>query len=97
VLDSSGNTREDFDILARAKLTRRFGVIAYGIRDQEGTWRRRDFGVFYEDECTLLEVVYEREETFNRTLGPSESVRVRLVLSTLGEGLNTADRYDRQR
>ena len=98
VLDATGTTREDLDFYGRAKITNHFGVLAYGVRDQEaGVWRRRDLGVFYEDECTLLEVVYEREETFNRTLGPSESVRVRLVLNTLGQGLTTGDRYVRQR
>jgi LPS-assembly protein len=39
----------------------------------------------YKDECTRLEIVYQREETFNRTLGPSDSVLIRLSLATLGD------------
>jgi LPS-assembly protein len=98
VLDVDGRTREDLDFYARANITRRFGVSAYAVRDQAaGVWRRQDLGVFYEDDCLLLEVVYEREETFNRTLGPSEGVRVRLRLATFGQGLTTDDRFDRQR
>ena len=53
------------------------------------TWRRGYFGLRYEDECTVLDIVYERENTFNRTLGPSDSIRVRLTLATLG---NVQDR-----
>ena len=48
------------------------------------TWRRGILGVRYRDECTILEVFYERENTFVRTLGPRESFGIRLTLATLG-------------
>ena len=99
VFDVNGRTREDIDFYTEARITRRWGVLAYGIRDaQEGVWRRRDLGVFYQDECLRFDVVYEREETINRTLGPNESVRVGVVLVGLGESLSSAERYtDRSR
>ena len=47
------------------------------------TWRRGYLGV-RRDECTTLEVLYERENTFVRTLGPSDIHRVRLTLAHIG-------------
>lgn len=38
----------------------------------------------YRDACTFLELVYERRETQNRTLGPEEGFTIRIGLSTLG-------------
>ena len=68
-----------------AFVTSRWGFSVYGVRDLEaGSWRQRDFGIVYRDDCTRIEVVYKHGETFNRTLGPSESFVVRLTLATLG-------------
>jgi len=95
VLDINGRTREDLDVYGRAFVTRRIGVDAFGVRDvAAGQWRRQYLGVFYTDECLTLQVYYEREETFNRTLGPSQNIGVRLTLATLGD---TAERgrYER--
>jgi LPS-assembly protein len=65
--------------------TKHWGLTLYGVRDiDEGAWRRRDVGVVYRDDCVQLEVVYRRDQTFNRTLGPSNSVVLRLTLATLG-------------
>jgi LPS-assembly protein len=98
VVDVNGRTREDIDFLAQAFVTRRWGIVASGVRDaQEGVWRRRDLGVVYQDECIRFEVVYEREETFNRTLGPNESIRVGVTLAGFGESLGLAGRPERQR
>jgi LPS-assembly protein len=81
-----GVRTHEVDFAGEALLTRNWGVIARGVRDLEAeVWRRRDVGLLYTDECVRLEVVYEREETFNRTLGPSNSVSVRLSLATLGD------------
>ncbi|MCW5723594.1 MAG: LPS-assembly protein LptD [Maricaulaceae bacterium] len=59
------------------------------------TWRvRRDLdrranttetaGFIYRDECTQLEILYERENIVSATLPSSESVRIRLTLFTIG-------------
>jgi LPS-assembly protein len=65
--------------------TKNWGLSVYGIRDIDaGQWRRRDIGVVYRDDCIQVEVVYRRDQTINRTLGPSNTVVFRLTLATLG-------------
>jgi LPS-assembly protein len=78
--------RNEADAFALIPITRRFSAIANAVVDlTEDTWRRGEIGIRYQDECTLLDIVYERENTRNRTLGPSDSIRVRLTLATLGD------------
>lgn len=80
-----GGPVEDLDFRGEVFVTSRWGFSVYGVRDLEaGSWRQRDFGIVYRDDCTRIEVVYKHGETFNRTLGPSESFVVRLTLATLG-------------
>ena len=56
-----------------------------GVRDVErDVWRRQEIGVLYKDDCLDLRVVWVHEETFNRNLGPSDSLQVRLSLATIG-------------
>ncbi|MFO1012585.1 MAG: LPS assembly protein LptD [Caulobacteraceae bacterium] len=81
----SGVRVEDIDIKAEVFLTANWGFTAYGVRDIDaGRWRQRDFGIVYRDDCTRVEVLYRHDETFNRALGPSESIVLRLTLATLG-------------
>ena len=83
--DPTGARVEDLDFRGEAFVTSRWGFSVYGVRDLEsGSWRQRDFGIVYRDDCTRVEVIYKHGETFNRTLGPSESFVVRLTLATLG-------------
>ena len=78
--------RNEADAFALIPITRRFSAIANAVVDlTQDTWRRGEIGLRYQDECTLLDIVYERENTRNRTLGPSSSIRVRLTLATLGD------------
>lgn len=39
----------------------------------------------YRDACTFIELVYERRETQNRTIGPEDGFTIRIGLSTLGD------------
>jgi LPS-assembly protein len=65
--------------------TKHWGLTLYGVRDiDQGAWRRRDIGLVYRDDCLRMEVVYRRDETTNRILGPNDSVVIRLTLATLG-------------
>jgi LPS-assembly protein len=81
----SGTKVKGLDFRGEVYATEHWGLTLYGVRDiDDGAWRRRDVGIVYRDECVRLEVVYRRDETFNRTLGPSDSVVVRLTLATLG-------------
>ena len=84
--DPTGVKREDIDFAGQVLLTKHWGVTLYGVRDvQADVWRRRDFGVFYADDCLRVDVYYQHSETFNRTLGPSDQLSIRLTLATLGD------------
>lgn len=85
-LDTSGAQREDIDFSGEVLVKGRFGVTFGGIRDIENdVWRRQELGLLYKDDCLDAAVVWVHEETFNRTLGPSDSVVLRLKLATLGD------------
>ncbi len=74
-------------------VTKHWGFSALGVRDlQVSSWRVRDLGVIYMDDCIRVEVVYQHEDTQIGRLGKSDSVFVRLKLATLGdEGYRNAD------
>ncbi len=79
---------ENVDLGGQLKLTKNWGVTAYGNRDiVQDAWVIRDLGVYYTDECTRIDVIYRKEDTLRGRLGPSESITVRLTLATLGEPL----------
>ena len=83
--DPTGAPVKDIDFSGQFYFTKNWGITAYGAREFEaGAWRRRDIGIVYRDDCVRIEVVYRRDETFNRTWGPSDGVNVRLTLATLG-------------
>ena len=83
--DITGVTRHDIEYSGQVMITERFGVIALGVRDLEADVQRySELGVVYQDECVRLELVYERDNTQNRALGPSDSVALRLTIATLG-------------
>ncbi len=70
---------------ASLRMTDHWSLIARGIEDLDAeTSRRRELGVQYNDECTQLEIVYERQDMGIASLGPSESIQVRITLFTLG-------------
>jgi len=67
-------------------VTEHWGFSVVGVRDiQEDAWRLGEFGVIYKDDCIRVEVVWEREDTTEGQLGPSNAVFLRLKLATLGE------------
>ena len=78
-----GQRVNSVDIHTSLFATRNWGVTNYIIIDG-GTWRRREIGLVYRDDCLRVEVLYRHDETFNGTLGPSTSVLLRLTLATLG-------------
>jgi LPS-assembly protein len=81
----TGNREHEVSAGGEFKFRRNWGVTGQVVHDLEtSVARRRDIGVFYEDECLRFDVVYEREDTINRRFGPSNSISVRLSLATLG-------------
>jgi LPS-assembly protein len=78
-----GTPVNSLDIHGSAFFTKHWGVTSYLIVDG-GTWRQTEVGLAYRDDCIRVEVIYEHNETFDGTLGPSTSVLIRLKLATLG-------------
>jgi LPS-assembly protein len=84
--DLTGVQVRDIQGAGEIYISKTWGLTFAAIRDLENkVWRTRELGLLYKDECTRLEIVYQREETFNRTLGPSDNVLIRLSLATLGD------------
>jgi LPS-assembly protein len=66
-------------------LTRHWGLGFNVTRDlQAQIWPVAQLGLFYQDECLRLDVIYTHDETYNRLIGDSNSIAVRLTLATLG-------------
>jgi LPS-assembly protein len=83
--DSTGLPVDAIDFNGQVYATKNWGVTFGGTRDFElGAWTQRNAGVVYKNECLTLEVFYERTETYNRTLGPSSGIGIRLTLATFG-------------
>lgn len=84
--DITGVERQDIDFAADVMVSKTFGITTAGVWDIENdVWRRQELGVFYRDDCLDMAVVWIHEETFNRSLGPSDAVVLRLTLATLGD------------
>lgn len=67
------------------QLTARWSMVANVVRDLDiDTSRRQETGFRYEDDCTRMEIVYERQDLGIDSLGPSESIQFRVALFTLG-------------
>jgi LPS-assembly protein len=84
--DPTGVRREDIDFAGNVLVYGNWGVTFRGVRDLDrDVWRREEFGPMYRNQCLDFAVVWVHEETFNRTVGPSDSIQVRLTLATLGD------------
>lgn len=90
-----GFSDEGIDMRADVRVTDRYYLV-YGLsRDISGRTNRsgtrtdprdirQSLGVAYEDDCSRFEVVFERSEAVDRTLGPQDSLKFRFSLKTLG-------------
>lgn len=84
--DIAGGQREDLDFAGQVMVAGKWGVTFAGVRDLDSdVWRRQELGALYRDDCLDLAVVWVHEETYNRSLGPTDSVVLRLTLATLGD------------
>lgn len=90
--DAGGSPLETFEMRGQLNLTKKWGITAYGQNDLvAGVWRRRDFGVVYNDECIRIDVIYQNEDRFSQVstgglkLKSDESITFRLSFATLGD------------
>lgn len=87
VSDENGtrSAQREIRTLLEARLTDRWSVIANSTHDLDAeVTRLQSAGFRFEDECTQLDIVYQREDTGIARLGPSESIQIRITLFTLG-------------
>ncbi len=95
-ITSSGFDDEGIELRTDFQLSDRFYFLynlnrdISGRLDQRGDFNgprdiRQSIGVAYEDDCSRFEVAFERSEAVDRTLGPSDSVKFRFSLKTLGD------------
>lgn len=81
-----GNPDEGIFMRGEFQVTKRYSVIFGQLRDIVGNLNaKREFGVAYEDDCSRFELVYQRSELNDRTLGPSEGIQFRFSLKSIGE------------
>jgi LPS-assembly protein len=80
------NVLHDIEAAGNLYVSRNWGVVFYGTRDlKNDAWARRDVGVFFQNDCARIEVIYHYEAGFAELGGPSHSVQLRLTLATLGQ------------
>lgn len=90
-VDSNGERQENFETRGQLQLTKKWALTALGQLDLVAeTWRRRDIGVAYTDDCIRIDIIYQQEDRYSSTvtglrLQPDRSVVVRLTLATLGD------------
>jgi len=102
-ITSSGLNDEGIQVNADFKVTDNYYFL-YGLsRDISGRVNSQgvlsdprdisqSIGVAYEDDCSRFEVSFERSEAIDRTLGPTDSIKFRFALKTLGGvGSNDVD------
>ena len=83
----AASTSQLEEITARAgfALTDEWSVVYDGVVDlEENEVRRQRAGLQYRDECTSLRILWERDNIDVANLGPSDSVKLEVVLFTLG-------------
>jgi LPS-assembly protein len=83
--DPSGTRTESMNVNGSFRLTKNWGVAAGAVRDlNAGLWPFSQVSVYYQDECIRVDVILTHDQTFARTISPSNSIQLRLTLATLG-------------
>jgi LPS-assembly protein len=83
--DLTGLETQSLTFGGTLNLTRNWGVSVSTAQDLEtGLTPWSQATLFYQDECFRVDLIYTHDETFARTIVPSDSVQVRLTLATLG-------------
>ncbi len=83
--DMNGVKTESMQVGATGFITEHWGVGVNASRDlQAKIWPVTQYTLIYQDNCIRIDFVYTRDQTFNRTIAPSNSFTIRLNLATLG-------------
>jgi LPS-assembly protein len=105
VADSSVIGRvENAEISGSWFFTKNWGVTANATHDFIGyetnsqyhpVWPMAQFGLTYLDDCVRVDLIYTHDETYSATIGPSNSIALRLTLTTLGGTITPATKNSR--
>ena len=78
--------REEVFLDSKANLTKEWWVGGYMRRDltHGGRTLKSGFAVGYENECVIISIGFDRDETRDRDAAPSSSFNLRIVLKQLG-------------
>ena len=77
---------EGIDARVRLRLSRNYSVDYRQLRDfTAGDDLLQSIGLAYTDNCSRFEIIYQRRDTIDRTIGRENAVLFRFSLKTLGE------------
>jgi LPS-assembly protein len=81
-----GRPDEGIFLRGEMRVTDRYSLVYGQLRDITANLNaKREFGIAYEDDCSRFEIIYQRSELVDRTLGPSESIQFRFSLKSIGD------------
>ncbi|HUO21352.1 MAG TPA: LPS assembly protein LptD [Caulobacteraceae bacterium] len=84
-IDAVGTRTENMQVGGQLQITPHWGLTTGANLDiANNVWATQSEGLFYQDECIRVELDYNRNGTYNRALGPSNTVLVRITLPLLG-------------
>lgn len=84
-ITTNGNAEEAVTVSAQMRLTDNWSLLYARQREiEEGFDRNHSIGVSYRDDCSVFTIAYERRDTSDRELGPSEALTFQFSLLTLG-------------
>jgi LPS-assembly protein len=76
---------EGIFLRGEVKLIKNYSLIFGTLRDiTDNIDANQELGIAFEDECSRFELVYQRSELRDRTLGPSNNVQFRFTLKSIG-------------
>ncbi len=84
-VDTTGSKTQNAQLGGQILLTKHWGIgVSASLDLANKVIPQEAIGLVYQDECTHWELVYTHDGTYNRTLRPSDTIGIRLLLVTLG-------------
>ncbi|MEO6378803.1 MAG: LPS-assembly protein LptD, partial [Caulobacteraceae bacterium] len=76
---------QSIDLAASYFFTKNWGASVTASRDlQQDVWPRTQFSLLYQNDCIQLALVFTHDQTYDNRIAPSNSIQIRLNLTTLG-------------
>ena len=76
--------REEVNLSARVRLTKNWSVSAGSRRDLiQDRVLQNSFGIFYEDECTLVSLLFSKQSFVDRDITPDDAIIFNFILKSL--------------